>query len=65
MEVKKIKNKTQYLSALERFEEIFEARPGSPESDEADILALVIKDYEEKHYAIEAPDHKSVPQNSK
>jgi len=56
MEVKKIKNKKQYLAALERFEEIFQAKPGTNESDEADVLALVIKDYEEQHYVIEAPD---------
>lgn len=56
MEVKKIKNKKQYLGALERFEEIFQAKPGTKASDEADVLALVIKDYEERHYVIDAPD---------
>jgi HTH-type transcriptional regulator/antitoxin HigA len=56
MEIKKIKSKKQYTEALDRFEEIFQAKAGSPESDEADVLALVIKDYEEQHYVIEAPD---------
>lgn len=56
MQVKKIKNKKQYLSAMERFEEVFQAKAGTNESDEADVLALVIKDYEEQHYVIDAPD---------
>lgn len=42
--------------ALERFEDIFQAKHGTKESDEADVLALLIKDYEEKHYVIEAPN---------
>ncbi len=41
---------------MERFEELFQAKSGTKESDEADMLALVIKDYEERHYVIEAPD---------
>jgi len=35
---------------------IFDAPVGSPESDEADILALLIDDYENQNYPIEAPD---------
>jgi HTH-type transcriptional regulator/antitoxin HigA len=35
---------------------LFDAPAGTPESDEADILALVIDDYERKHFPIEAPD---------
>ncbi len=56
MQIKKIKTKNQYLTTLARFEEIFHAKPGTAESDEADILALVLKDYEEQHYIIDAPD---------
>ncbi len=56
MEVKIIRNKQQYLATMERFEELFQAKSGTKESDEADMLALVIKDYEERHYVIEAPD---------
>ena len=56
MTIRKIKNKKQYEAALERFEDIFQANAGTPESDEADVLALVIKDYEEQHFVIEAPD---------
>lgn len=55
MELKIIKTKKGYDRALERFEEIFSAKKGTVESDEADVLSLLIKDYEEKHYVIEAP----------
>lgn len=51
-----IKTKRQYEAALQRFEEIFLAEEGTEKSKEADVLSLVIKDYEDKHFVIEAPD---------
>jgi HTH-type transcriptional regulator/antitoxin HigA len=56
MQVEIITNKKQYEKALQRFEEIFFAKLNTKEGKEAQLLALVIKDYEEKHYKIEAPD---------
>ena len=56
MQVEVVKNKKQYLFSLQRFEEIFHAKPGSKEHKEAQLLALVLKDYEAKHYKIDAPD---------
>lgn len=41
---------------LARLDAIFDAPVGSPESEEADIIGLLIDDYEKKHYQIEAPD---------
>ena len=55
MELKKIKTKKDYHSAMERFEEIFQAKNGTKESDEADVLAMIIKDYEDAHFVIQAP----------
>jgi HTH-type transcriptional regulator/antitoxin HigA len=55
MGLKILKSKKDYLKLLERFEEIFQAKPGSDESDEADVIALLIKEYEDKHYIIDAP----------
>jgi HTH-type transcriptional regulator / antitoxin HigA len=55
MPIKILKTKKDYQQSLERFEEIFQAKPGSVESDEADVLALLIKDYEDRHYIIDAP----------
>ncbi|WP_020529982.1 helix-turn-helix domain-containing protein [Flexithrix dorotheae] len=56
MTLKLIKSEKDYQAALLRLDEIFDAKIGSPESDEADILALLIDEYENKHFPIEAPD---------
>jgi HTH-type transcriptional regulator/antitoxin HigA len=56
MNIEIIKTKTQYQKALMRFEEIFLAKTDTKEGKEAQLLALVIKDYEDKHYKIGAPD---------
>ena len=56
MELKTLKTKEEYTKTLQRFETIFQAETGTKESDEADVLALLIKDFEERHYLIEAPD---------
>ncbi|MEQ8417046.1 MAG: transcriptional regulator [Imperialibacter sp.] len=56
MELKLIKTEQDYQKALERLDEIFDAKIGTPESDEADIIGLLVDEYEKKHYPIEAPD---------
>jgi HTH-type transcriptional regulator/antitoxin HigA len=56
MNIKPIKSKSDYLEALTRLDTIFDAKIGTPESDEADVLGLIIDEYEKKHYPIEAPD---------
>lgn len=56
MIIKPIKTEADYRDALRRMEIIFEAAIGTPESDEADVLGLMIDGYEKKHYPIEAPD---------
>jgi HTH-type transcriptional regulator/antitoxin HigA len=56
MDLKPIKTEQDYRDALTRLDEIFDAPIGSPDSDEADILGIMIDDYENKHYPIEAPD---------
>jgi len=56
MDIKPLKTDSDYQMALSRLEEIFDAPIGTPESDEADILGLMIDEYEKKHYPIDAPD---------
>jgi HTH-type transcriptional regulator/antitoxin HigA len=56
MDLKPIKTETDYRNALKRLEDIFDAKPGTNESDELEILGLLVDDYENKHYPIEAPD---------
>jgi HTH-type transcriptional regulator / antitoxin HigA len=51
-----IKTEKDYQHALNRLEMIFDAPIGTSESDEADLLGLLIDEYEKKHYPIEAPD---------
>lgn len=56
MRFKILKTKKDYHEALEKFEEIFQAKAGTPESDEADVLSLLIREYEEKHFVIDSPN---------
>ena len=56
MNVKPIKSDKDYRNALERLEVIFDAPINTKEGDEAEILSLLIENYENEHYPIEAPD---------
>ena len=56
MNIQPIKSESDYQQALKRLEVVFDALIGTPESDEADLLGLMIDEYEKKHYPIEAPD---------
>jgi len=56
MIIKLIKTEEDYKLALNRLEVIFDSSIGTPESDEADVLALLVDEYEKQHYPIEAPD---------
>lgn len=56
MNFKPIKTEEEHELALKRIEKIFDAEPGTTAGDELEILVLLVEDYEEKHYPIEAPD---------
>ena len=56
MNIKPIKTDSDYQASLTRLEKIFDAKVGTKESDEADILGLIIDEYEQKKYPIESPD---------
>ncbi len=56
MDLKPIKTEADYRAALKRLEEIFDAKLGTHESDELEILGLMVDNYENEHYPIEAPD---------
>lgn len=56
MNISPIKNEADYRNALKRLEIIFDAPIGTIEGDEADLLGLMVDDYEKKHYPILAPD---------
>lgn len=56
--IRPLRSEADYDSALDAIERYFdrEPRPGSPEADRFDLLALVIEDYERKRWPIEPPD---------
>ena len=56
--IKPIKNKKQYESYLERAYALMqlELRPNTKDSDEFELITILIESYEKEHYAI-APPH--------
>ena len=56
MEISIIKNEKQYKTCLNRMNEIFHSKEGTPEGEELDLLALVLEKYEDEHYPIDTPD---------
>jgi HTH-type transcriptional regulator / antitoxin HigA len=55
MQIKPIHTEHDYQKSLDRIEELFDARPGTKEGDELEILGILIDEYEKKHFLIEAP----------
>ncbi len=56
MKLKPIRTAEDYNRALARLDKIFDSEPGTKDGDELEILALLIEDYEDKHYPIGPPD---------
>jgi HTH-type transcriptional regulator/antitoxin HigA len=56
MTIKPIKSKKDYQAALARLEQIFDAKPGSKDGDELEILGILIEKYEQDRYPIDFPD---------
>ena len=56
MKIKPIRSDEDYYEALKRLEQIFDSPIGTKEGDEAEILSLLIENFENIHYPIEAPD---------
>ena len=56
MTIKPIKTKKDYQAAMNRLETIFDAKPGTPEGDELEVLGILIEKYEQEHYPIDYPD---------
>jgi HTH-type transcriptional regulator / antitoxin HigA len=56
MDWKVIKLKAEYNKAIKRTMAIFQAEPGTLESDELELLLVLIKDYEDKHIVLPEVD---------
>lgn len=56
MTFKLIKTKKDYQSALNRLAIIFDAKPGTSQGDELEVLGILIDKYEQENYPIDFPD---------
>lgn len=56
MEIKLIKTEKDYNQALKRLEVVFDAKKGTPEGDELELLSILIEQYENTHFPIDLPD---------
>jgi HTH-type transcriptional regulator/antitoxin HigA len=54
--MKLITTEKEYDKALKRLDKIFDASPKTKNGQEAEVLILLIEEYEEEHYKIESPD---------
>lgn len=53
---KVIENEHEYNNVLQRINELFDAKPGSQEGAELDLLALIVEKYENEKYPVLPPD---------
>ncbi|MEN9564903.1 MAG: hypothetical protein RLZZ69_99 [Cyanobacteriota bacterium] len=56
MELRPIRTESDYRTALEEIEKLFDAEINSPECDRLEILTTLVEVYEQQHYPIETPD---------
>ncbi len=56
MTIKPIKTKKDYRASLKKIEELFEAKPNTPNGDLLEVLVTLVEAYEQKHFNISPPD---------
>ena len=56
MTIKPIRTDADLKLAFKRLEKIFQARDGTPQAEEMEVLVTLIEAYENKHYPIQAAD---------
>lgn len=56
MKISPIRNEKDYQKALDRLEDIFEAKRDTKEGDELEILSILIDQYENENFPIGMPD---------
>ena len=56
MDIKPIRNRRDYKAALRSIETLMTAKRGTREGDRLDVLTTLVEAYEDKHFAIPAPD---------
>ena len=56
MNIRPINDEKSYERAMQRLEEIFDAKLGTSEGDELDVLTTLVERYEARHWPIDLPD---------
>lgn len=56
MKIAPIRNEKDYQKALDRLEKIFDAKKGTEQGDELEILSILIDRYENENFPIGMPD---------
>jgi len=56
MDVKPIKDESDYDAALAEIADLMDARPNAPDGDRLDVLVTLVEAYEEKHWRVNPPD---------
>lgn len=55
MTIKPIRTEDDYDAALKELDRLIDARPGTPEYDQLEVLSILIEAYETEHYPIPLP----------
>jgi HTH-type transcriptional regulator/antitoxin HigA len=56
MDIKPIKTRTDYRTALKEIEGLMAAVSNTPEGDRLDVLTTLVEAYERKHFPMDLPD---------
>lgn len=54
--MKPIHSEAEYQMALQRAEELFDSKKGTPEGDDLEVLLILIEKYEKDNFPIDLPD---------
>jgi len=57
MDIKPIKTKRDYETALGQIERLMTAKRNTPEGDRLDILVTLVEAYEARHFPLDLPEH--------
>ena len=56
MTIQPIRTSADHDDALARIEALWDAKPGSPEHDELEVLSVLVSAYEDEHWPVLPPD---------
>lgn len=56
IEIRPVKNKKDYDRTMKMIESLLHCAPGTKEAEILEVLSILVDEYENKHFPIEAPD---------